>query len=72
MQTGFMQDGQLSWLLRSPDFNTASDVAQAINGEYGPGMARARDAQRIDVTLPEQYVNDPVSFVAGAGVRTNS
>lgn len=61
----FIENGKLAWLLRSPDFNTASDVAKVINEEYGHGVARARDAQRIEVTLPEQYRGDPVSFVAG-------
>jgi len=68
----FMEDGKLAWLLRSPDFNTASDVAAAINREYGHGVARARDAQRIEVDLPQQYRSDPVSFVAGMSILTSA
>ena len=66
----FMRNGQLSWLLHSPDFTTASEVAKAINREYGTGVALARDDQRIDVTLPANYRLDPVTFVAGMSVLT--
>jgi flagellar P-ring protein precursor FlgI len=66
----FIVNGQLAWLLNSPDFTTASEVAKTINLEYGHDVARAHDAQRIDVTLPSQYRNDPVSFVAGMSVLT--
>lgn len=67
----FMENGHMAWLLRSPDFNTAADVANTINREYGPGVALARDAQRIDVKLPDQYRIDPVSFVAGMSQLTS-
>ncbi len=64
----FMREGQMSWLLHSPDFNTAAQVAHAINKEFGHNVARARDAQRIDVIIPNQYNDDPVGFVAGMGL----
>ncbi len=68
----YIQNGRLAWLLHSPDFNTASDVAKAINREYGHDVAKASDAQRIEVSLPDQYRNDPVGFVAGMSVLTST
>ena len=64
----FMQNGRMAWLLNSPDFTTASEVAKVINREYGHDVARARDAQRIEVTLPTQYRDDPVGFIAGMSI----
>lgn len=64
----FMRDGHMSWLLHSPDFNTAAEVARSINKEYGHNVARAHDSQRIEVSLPNQYRDDPVGFVAGMGM----
>ncbi len=63
----FIQNGRLAWLLNSPDFTTASEVAKVINREFGHDVARARDAQRIEVTLPNQYRDDPVGFIASMG-----
>ena len=60
----FMQDGHFNWLLNSPDFSTAASVAKAINAEFGAGIAQARDAQRIEVALPNRYAGNPVGFVA--------
>ncbi len=68
----FIENGRLAWLLRSPDFNTASAVAKSINREFGHDVARARDAQRIDVVLPDQFRGDPVSFVAGMSILTSA
>jgi flagellar P-ring protein precursor FlgI len=43
---------QLSWLLRDPDFQTATEAAQAIEGELGKGSAQAVDSRRIVVQIP--------------------
>lgn len=63
----WQQGGRLAWLLHSPDFQTASAVAGAINREFGPGVALARDAQRVEVTIPADLLADPVSFVGAMG-----
>jgi len=64
----FILNGSLAWLLHSPDFSTANEVAKAINRQFGGGVAVARDAQRIDVTLPDEYAANPVGFVADMGI----
>ena len=63
----WQQGGRLAWLLHSPDFHTASAVAGAINREFGAGVALARDAQRVEVTIPAELIADPVSFVGAMG-----
>jgi len=68
----FMQDGMFAWLLHSPDFSTANEVAKAINRQFGTGVAVAKDAQRIDVSLPSNYTDNPVGFVADMGLLRSS
>ncbi len=63
----FVHDGTVSWLLNFPDFNTAAEVAKAINKAMGPGLAIAHDAQRIDVQVPEDMNLNPVAFIAQMG-----
>ncbi|RMH55209.1 MAG: flagellar basal body P-ring protein FlgI [Candidatus Hydrogenedentota bacterium] len=57
-------DGTLTWVLRRPDFATASHLADAINAAFSPPIAHAVDAERVRVTLPRNYASDPVKFVA--------
>lgn len=44
---------QLALLLRSYDFATSRNVADAINGRFGKTWARAVDGRRIEVRLPD-------------------
>ncbi|MCA9236565.1 MAG: flagellar basal body P-ring protein FlgI [Planctomycetales bacterium] len=49
------------------NFYTANDVAEAIRSRYSredPSMVLALNAANIVVTLPAEYVDDPVQFVA--------
>jgi len=50
--SAWQQAGRVAWLLHAPDFATAAAVAGAINREFGEGVALARDAQRVEVTIP--------------------
>ncbi|HPF71066.1 MAG TPA: flagellar basal body P-ring protein FlgI [Candidatus Krumholzibacteria bacterium] len=63
----FMIDGKVAWLLNNPDFATAANVAGAINRSFGGGIAVARGAQRIEVAVPGEWREDPVSFIARMG-----
>jgi len=63
----FVTDGNVTWLLHHADFATSSEVAKAINKNFGPGIARAENANRIKVALPENFVDDPVGFIAQMG-----
>ncbi|MGC8777794.1 MAG: flagellar basal body P-ring protein FlgI, partial [Candidatus Caldatribacteriaceae bacterium] len=47
--------GNITFLLREPDFVTASRIALAINEELGGDKARVLDANRVEVTVPEHY-----------------
>lgn len=61
------EDGQMAWLLHSPDFSTAADVAKSINRSFGARVAKANDAQRIQVTVPKEFQAEPVMFIAQMG-----
>jgi flagellar P-ring protein precursor FlgI len=41
--------------LATPDFTTATRVADAVNAEIGPGAAQALDAASVQVTVPASY-----------------
>ena len=56
--------GRAVFLLVSPDYTTASRIADSINRAFGAGVARARDAARIEITVPESESGvDTVSFL---------
>jgi flagellar P-ring protein FlgI len=42
-------------------------VSNAINTVFGGGTARAIDSQRIEVRVPELFVDSPVDFIARMG-----
>ncbi len=45
----------LSLSLRDPDFSNALRVAQAINTDLGPNLARVVDPGTVSVTVPAEY-----------------
>ncbi|MEN3185713.1 MAG: flagellar basal body P-ring protein FlgI [Atribacterota bacterium] len=47
--------GTVTFLLREPDFVTASRVVLAINEELGGDKAKALDANRVEVSVPNHY-----------------
>ncbi|MEO1045842.1 MAG: flagellar basal body P-ring protein FlgI [Pseudomonadota bacterium] len=51
--TGFENSPFLSFNLDSADLTTAMRVADAINAEFGDGMARAEDAVSIRIAAPQ-------------------
>lgn len=57
-------DGNLTWVLKRPDFATATRVAEAINRAYRPPIARAENAERVRVLLPQNLRDNPVPFIA--------
>jgi flagellar P-ring protein precursor FlgI len=68
MKTDLQTDSQgFSYVLTSPNAQTAARVARALNHRFGPGVARANDYETIHVRLPYGYTNDPVDFLADAG-----
>jgi flagellar P-ring protein precursor FlgI len=60
----FLTDDSLSILLRNPDFVTANAVSAAIREEYPNIVLRTVDAAMIELSVPDQWMDDPVGFIA--------
>jgi flagellar P-ring protein precursor FlgI len=43
----------ISLLLRNPDFNTATEIARAVNTEFRKQVASALDSSRVDISVAE-------------------
>jgi len=43
----------VSLLLRNPDFTTATDIAKAVNAEFGKPVANALDSSRVDIDVSQ-------------------
>ena len=73
MQTNLRTDSTgFSYVLTSPDFQTAARLAQVLNARFGP-IAVAQDAETVHVNLPRSYSNNQVQFLADAGdLRLNA
>ena len=58
--------GSLRWQLRQPDFTTATRVVQAIQKRFidVPGLAQAENGGSIRVTIPAEFSNREVQFIA--------
>lgn len=55
----------VSWLLRDADFGNAARVAAIINETFNcEDCARAQDARRVDVRVPDVFLGAQVEFVA--------
>jgi flagellar P-ring protein FlgI len=67
MQTNLRTDpAGFSYVLTSPDYQTAARLAAVLNHRFGP-IAVALDAETIHVNLPKQFQNNQVQFLAEAG-----
>lgn len=68
MITNLQQDAQgFSYVLTTPDYETAARTASALNAKFGAGTAHALDGETIRVNYPAKYVGDPVDFLADSG-----
>ena len=68
----FVNEGQVTWLLHNADFHTASSLAGAVNTAYGAGTAQAMDAHRVQVNIPDLFVDEPIPFIADMGRLTTA
>lgn len=59
-----IRDGGVKLLLNAPDFVTASRLTATINRSFSAPLAKAEDPQAVSVKLPENFLNDPVTFLA--------
>jgi flagellar P-ring protein precursor FlgI len=57
-------DQTLTFMLSDPDYTTANRLASAINSQFGLNLARARDAEGIDIKVPDDRRDQLVSFIA--------
>lgn len=67
----FVKEGKVTLVLdrNHADFQVASDVAEWINSQLsiqidGVPLARALNQLNVEVTIPSQYLDDPVLFVS--------
>jgi flagellar P-ring protein precursor FlgI len=61
--TPWLQSGTIQYDLQSDDFNTAREVANAINRSKGNGTAEAVSGRTVNVNLPKQP-GERVAFMA--------
>jgi len=61
------QNGKLVLSLRTPDFGTASRLAEALVKDLGAGSARALDGGAIEVKPPSAYKDRFVELIAHVG-----
>ncbi|WP_419688249.1 flagellar basal body P-ring protein FlgI [Burkholderia theae] len=57
-------DQTITFDLTYPDYTTASRIAAAINAKLGAGVARARDAEGVEILVPNDQRDQLVSFVS--------
>lgn len=55
--------GTVLYKLYEPNFETANRIVEKLNAEMGSGVAKARDAARFEVSVPEEMRNDIVRFL---------
>jgi len=61
--TQLVSNGTITLSLSQPDFTTANRISDAINNNFG-SIATSRDPGTVLVTVPSQYTNNIVGFVA--------
>ena len=54
----------ITFMLSDPDYTTADSIAAAINAHFGESLAKARDAEGIEIKVPDGQVDRLVNFVA--------
>ncbi len=65
VQASLLGENQtLTFVLNDPDFTTANTVSTAINARMGGGLAKACDAEGIDIRVPQKDQENLVAFVA--------
>ena len=55
-----------NYVLTTPDYKTAANLASVLNGHFGARTASALDAETVHVNMPPSYSGNPVQFLADA------
>lgn len=64
VETEMPQNGQLTLALRTPDFTTATRIAQAINTDLGAEVAVARDPGTVRVSVGTEWTQRTVALMS--------
>ncbi|MFM2044502.1 MAG: flagellar P-ring protein FlgI [Pseudomonadota bacterium] len=56
--------GRVRLALRSPDFSTATRIAQAVNGSLGGSIARVTDPTTVELLVPAAYSGNVAALVS--------
>ncbi len=62
--TSLAANNRLTLVLRNEDFSTAARLDKVINDKFGLGTAKALDGRNIQVSLPPNYFENRVAFIA--------
>ena len=65
----------VSLLLNNPDFTTATDIARAVNSEFGRPIATALDSRRVDIDVADSAsasVPTLIARVQGLSLKVHS
>jgi len=54
----------VSLLLNNPDFTTATDIARAVNSEFGRPIANALDSRRVDINVADSAASSVPTLIA--------
>jgi flagellar P-ring protein FlgI len=65
--TQFVDSGKLTLALRSPDFGTASRVAESVNKSLGNETAEPIDGGSVVVKIPDKHKGKAVQLIAELG-----
>ena len=60
----FAKGKPVTLALRDPSFVTAQRIVESINTELGGEIATAADSASISLTVPEEFAENPVPFLA--------
>jgi len=64
LETSLMSaSGHVQYILYNPDFSTASMIADSLSALLGAGSARAIDAARVQVRVPDSQRSELVRFL---------
>lgn len=62
VRTDFTKLGKLKIALHESNFTTAKQIQDIVNQDFRVNLAKARNAGSIEIVIPQEYLNDHVSF----------
>jgi flagellar P-ring protein precursor FlgI len=60
----FGETDNLNYRLKNSDFTTVSRMRDAVNHHFGSSLARSLDAGQLEISVPPQFRDNVVEFVA--------